>query len=83
MWIRVASRKGESKEVSSIINSAIHPIMSISPSEVSRLPKLKVTEGQDEEITETKVVTKGPVNIYGNTEPGNLQRDHRLFWSFS
>ena len=26
---------------------------------------------------------KGPVNIYGNTGPGNLQRDHRLFWSFS
>ena len=23
---------------------------------------------------------KGPVNIYGNTGPGNLQRDRRLFW---
>ena len=22
---------------------------------------------------------KGPGNIYGNTGPGNLQRDHRLF----
>ena len=26
---------------------------------------------------------KGPGNIYGNTGPGKLQRDHRLFWSFS
>ena len=26
---------------------------------------------------------KGPGNIYGNAGPGNLQRDHRLFWSFS
>ena len=26
---------------------------------------------------------KGPVNIYGNMGPGNLQRDYRLFWSFS
>ena len=26
---------------------------------------------------------KGPVNIHGNTGPGKLQRDHRLFWSFS
>ena len=25
-------------------------------------------------------VDKGPVNIYGNTGPGNLQRDRRLFW---
>ena len=22
---------------------------------------------------------KGPVNIYGNTGPGNLKRDHQLF----
>ena len=27
-------------------------------------------------------ICKGPVNIYGNTGPGNLQRDHRLFLSF-
>ena len=26
---------------------------------------------------------KGPVNIYGNTGPGNLQWDHWLFWPFS
>ena len=26
---------------------------------------------------------KGAVNIYGNTGQGNLQQDHRLFWSFS
>ena len=26
---------------------------------------------------------KGPVNIYGNTGLGNLQRDHPLFWYFS
>ena len=28
------------------------------------------------------ILIKGPVNIYGNTGPGNLQRDHRLFLSF-
>ena len=27
-------------------------------------------------------MNKGSVNIYGNTAPGNLQRDHWLFWSF-
>ena len=27
--------------------------------------------------------SKGPGNIYENTGPGKLQRDHRLFWSFS
>ena len=29
-----------------------------------------------------KINPKGPVNIYGNTGPGNLQRDRLLFWPF-
>ena len=51
-------RRRDSKKVSSIIISAIHLSMSMSISEVSKLPKLKVTVGQDEEIMETEVVTE-------------------------
>ena len=34
--------------------------------------------GNDEPSTLDLIFTKGPVNIYGNKGPGNLQRDHRF-----
>ena len=53
---RVCRRKN-SKEVSSIIIGAIQRIMSMSTSEKSKLPKLNVTVGHDNEIEKTDVVT--------------------------
>ena len=48
------------------------------PKSMSRVPKRELLEAKLGLVT-----AKGPVNIYGNTGPGNLQRDHPLFWSFS